>query len=180
MHTRARTNSSPAGTVSAELARACEQFLYHEAELLDDNGLHEWLALLCTDIVYEVPIRVTRERAAGPGFSEAGFHMWETFTSLQTRVERLDGEYAWAEDPPSRTRRLVGNVRVERGETDHELAVKSNFLLYRGRLDTPDHQLLAGERRDVLRQTGDGLRLARRRVLLDQTTLSMANLAIFL
>jgi 3-phenylpropionate/cinnamic acid dioxygenase small subunit len=180
MHTEAPTNSSQAAAVSLDLERACERFLFHEAELLDDNRLHEWLALLCEDIVYEVPVRVTRERAAGAGFSEHGFHMWETFTSLRTRIERLDGEYAWAEDPPSRTRRLVGNVRVARDQADSELCVKSNLLLYRGRHDTPDHQLLAGERHDRLRDTAAGLRLARRTVLLDQTTLSMANLAIFL
>jgi 3-phenylpropionate/cinnamic acid dioxygenase small subunit len=166
--------------VTPELIRQCEEFLYSEAELLDDNRLHDWLALLCDDIVYEVPIRVTRERAAGPGFSKSGFHMWETLSSLRTRIERLDGDYAWAEDPPSRTRRLIGNVRVAYADEDRTLAVKSNFLLYRGRHDTPDHQLLAGERRDLLRETDDGLRLAHREVLLDQTTLSMANLAILL
>lgn len=156
-----------------------EEFLYLEAELLDDRRLAEWFALLAEDIDYRVPTRVTRERAAsGSEFSTASFHMLETWQSLKTRIARFESEYAWSEDPPSRTRRMVGNVRVVPDEGG-ELAVKSNVLLFRARYDaTP--QLLAGERRDVLRPSGGGLRLARRTVLLDHTLLPFENLAVFL
>ena len=90
-----------------------EQFLFHEAECLDDNRIREWFELLTEDIDYKCPIRVTRERAAGPGFSEEGMHFDEDWGMLEVRVERLETEYAWAEDPPSRTRRLVSNVRPD-------------------------------------------------------------------
>jgi 3-phenylpropionate/cinnamic acid dioxygenase small subunit len=99
---------------------------------------------------------------------------------LETRIARLETEYAWAEDPPSRSRRYVTNVRVEATSNPDELGAKSNLLIFRNRRDAPDHQLIAGERHDVLRRAGDGWRIARRTVYLDQATLGTHNLAIFL
>jgi len=157
-----------------------QQFLVHEAELLDDYRERDWLALLTEDVEYAIPVRVTKERAAGKGFSAHAFHMQEDFGMLETRIERLETEYAWAEDPPSRTRRCVSNVRLDGGESADELLVKSNLLLYRNRGDAPTHQLICCERHDVLRRVDGALRLARRDVYLDQATLGTHNLAIFL
>jgi len=156
-----------------------QSFLMREAELLDDNRLHDWLGMLADDIRYRIPIRVTRERTAGLGFSEVGFHMDEDKGMLVTRVARLDTEYAWAEDPPSRTRRYVSNVRVQAVEGDG-IDVRSNLLVYRGRHGAGADQLLAGERADRLRRRGDAFEIAARTVYLDQTTLRTHNLAIFL
>lgn len=154
--------------------------LLQEAELLDDNRVREWFdAFVHEDIDYEVPVRVTRERSGGPGFAEGSWHMKETWGTLATRVARLDSEYAWAEDPPSRTRRFVTNIRVEPGGSDDEVTVRSNLLIYRGRYDTTDHQLLSGERRDRFRRTDGSWKLVKRLVLLDHTTLPTHNLAIF-
>lgn len=158
----------------------CQQFLEHEAELLDDQRLHEWLALLTDDIEYLVPRRVMRERGAeAAAFSDNGFLFRDDKGTLETRVERYDKEYAWAENPPSRTRRIVSNVRV--GErTGDEVTVTSNFILYRSQGDDADHDLIAGEREDVLRRTGEEFQLAYRTVYLDQTVLATRNLSIFL
>ena len=157
-----------------------QQFLFHEAQLLDDGREREWLALLADDIEYAIPVRVTKERAAGKGFSSEAFHMQEDHGMLETRIERLETEYAWAEDPPSRTRRYVTNVRAEWASTPDELLVKSNLLVYRNRHDAPTHQLIAGERHDVLRKLDGRWLIARRDVYLDQATLGTHNLAIFL
>ena len=158
----------------------CVDFVHLEAELLDGNRLREWFELVDPEIDYRVPIRVTRERAAGAGFSVTGWHMLETYGSIETRIERLETEYAWAEDPPSRTRRFVSNIRVSAGVREDELAVRTNLLLYRGRYDAPEHQLVVAEREDVLRRVGGGLRLLRRLVLLEHATLPTHNLAVFL
>lgn len=163
-----------------ELRLACERFLYREAELLDDGDLHGWLDLLTEDVDYRIPRRVTRERGAEQSeFSDEGFLYREDIGTLRTRVNRYDREYAWAENPPSRTRRLVGNVRVKRADDD-EVDVRSNLLLYRGQGDEADHDLIACERLDTLRRTEDGLRLAERTVHLDQTILATRNLSFFL
>jgi 3-phenylpropionate/cinnamic acid dioxygenase small subunit len=157
----------------------CLGFLNREAQMLDDNQIRMWFRdMIDPEIDYRVPIRVTRSRTEGAGFSFAGWHMLDDYSSLEARVARLETEYAWAEDPPSRTRRLVTNVRVVSGESVDE--VTSNLLVYRSRYDAATFNLLVGERHDKLRRTDDGHRLLKRMVLLDQTTVGTHNLAIFL
>lgn len=164
----------------AEARLACEDFLYEEAALLDDGDLREWLGLLAEDIDYRVPRRVTRERGAEEGeFSEEGYLYRDDYGTLSTRVRRLEKEYAWAENPPSRTRRLVSNVRVN-DVTEGAYTLENNLLLFRSQRDQPDHDLLACERADVLARTDDGLRLTERTVYLDHTVFPSKNLSFFL
>lgn len=155
------------------------QFLCDEAACLDEDRMEDWLELLAPDITYEVPIRQTRRRGAQPIVAN-GWHMKEDLGSLRNRVARLATKAAWAEDPPSRTKRLVANVRARALPAGDEVDVTSNLLLYRGRGDSPEHALLLAERQDLLRRTEDGLRLARRVVVLSHTTLPTQNLGIFL
>jgi 3-phenylpropionate/cinnamic acid dioxygenase small subunit len=154
------------------------QFLYYEADLLDTGRFDEWLELLTDDVEYRMPVRTTRSRAAGAGFDEAMDFFTEDSASLSMRVRRLDTEFAWAEDPPSRTRRFVTNVRVE-PVSDGELSVVSNVLIFRTRGDTAAPELFSCQRRDVLRDLGGRLVIARRTIYLDQTVLGGYNLSIF-
>jgi 3-phenylpropionate/cinnamic acid dioxygenase small subunit len=153
------------------------EFLHHEAELLDAYRFDEWLALLVDDIHYVMPVRTTQFRAAGEGFHEVAFFD-ENLVSLRTRVQRLQTEFAWAETPPSRTRHFVTNVLVEAGEAANEFAVRSNFMITRTRADH-GHQMFIGRREDVLRRDeANGLKLARRRILVDETVITGTNLSI--
>jgi 3-phenylpropionate/cinnamic acid dioxygenase small subunit len=85
---------------------------------------------------------------------------------------------AWAEDPPSRTRHIVGNVRVKATGAAGEYAVTSSFLLYRTRLET-DENLFAGRREDLLRRVGGSFEIARRTIFLDQSVILAKNLSVF-
>lgn len=167
--------------VRAELERACAQFLYREAELLDEADYTGWVdTCLSEDLEYLIPIRTTRERAAGVSeFSREAFHMKDTHASMRLRVNRLLTEHAWAEDPPSRTRRVVTNVRVHELGLD-EVEVKSCLMLHRSQWDTADYDLLVAERQDVLRSESGEWRLRRRKVFLNHTILGTANLGVFL
>lgn len=167
-------------STAVDLRRAVEEFLYTEAELLDGWRLREWLELLTEDVRYRVPIRIAKERSDDEraGVSTEMFHLDEDIHSLQLRVDRLETGFAWAEDPPSRLRHFVTNVRVR--EPGEELAVRSNVLVYRSRWDRPEHDLLSGERHDVLRHVDGELKLAERTVVLDSTTLPTLNLSFFI
>jgi ethylbenzene dioxygenase beta subunit len=166
-------------------ASGITEFLYHEAELLDEGRYREWLGLLTPDIRYQVPIRVAKERGAGDnavtGVATNMFHLDEDRDSLELRIDRLETGFAWAEEPPSRIRHFVSNVRTApvEGRTD-EVAVRSSVLVYRSRWDRAGHDLLSGERHDVLRRVDNGWQLARRRVILDNTPLPTLNLPFFL
>jgi 3-phenylpropionate/cinnamic acid dioxygenase small subunit len=162
------------------LVREIEEFLFMEAELLDAHDFKGWLEQLTEDIHYLMPVRVTREKTAGRGFDDRMAHMDEDYDSLEMRALRVDTEYAWAEEPPSRTRHFVTNVRVSTGDDDDELAVRSNLLLYRTRGDVPAFDLLSAEREDVLRRVEGRWRLAKRTVYLDQSTVLTHNIGFFL
>jgi 3-phenylpropionate/cinnamic acid dioxygenase small subunit len=162
------------------LERECARFLYREAELLDGRRFHAWLELLGEDIDYRVPVRTTREKKDGEGFSRRAFFMEEDLGSLKLRVTRLDSDFAWSENPPTRTRRLVTNVRVAESAPEHEPEVSSNLAVYCFRGESAAPLVLTAERRDLLRRTAAGWRLARRLVLLDTTVLGMESLSIFL
>jgi phthalate 3,4-dioxygenase beta subunit len=155
-------------------------FLYREAEILDERRHEEWLALLTDDVRYVVPVRVTSAHSLADSALEDMAHFDEDRYSLRKRAERFATEHAWAEDPPSRTRRHVTNVRCYRGDTTDELVARSNLLLFRSRGDVHDHDLLSATRTDLLRRDGGALKLARRTVLLDESVLRTQNLAVFL
>jgi 3-phenylpropionate/cinnamic acid dioxygenase small subunit len=155
-------------------------FLYHEAELLDDGRIREWFeTVVDSEIEYEMPIRVTTDRHGETAAVGRGWLMKEDWSSLDTRIRRLETEYAWAEDPPTRTRRFVTNIRIA-GADDGCAAVRSNILVYWSRGPSDEFRLLSGERHDRLKRVEGGLRLARRLVLLDHTVLVTQNLSIFI
>jgi 3-phenylpropionate/cinnamic acid dioxygenase small subunit len=158
-----------------------EQWMYGEAELLDDRRFADWLGLLADDLRYIVPLRLNRPRkdlGAAPAVQSA--HMEDDKQGLGVRVKRILTGLAWSEDPPGMSRHFVANVRIRRGSTDAEFRVRSNFLIYVSRLDS-EEVLFAGERHDVLRRVNDGraFELAERRVVLDRTTLSAINFSVF-
>jgi biphenyl 2,3-dioxygenase beta subunit len=161
------------------LQREVEQFLYREAELLDARRFDEWLELFTDDAHYSMPLRYNRDRREEAS-DESGPEELSMFDDdkpfLAARIRRLHTGRAWAEDPPSRTRHLVTNVRIEDAGAD--LMVRSNFIVYRNRL-ADEVDLYAGSREDLLRRVEGRLRIARRKVRLDQNVLLSKNLAIF-
>lgn len=170
-----------ASAVSPELQQEIEQFLYHEAALLDDGDFHAWLDLLTEDIHYWMPTRYNRTRRERHLDTSAPNEIAlfdDDKASLRARVKRLDTGMAWAEDPPSRTRHLVTNVQITPRAEAGEYEVVAAFLCYRTRLET-DVNIFAGRRSDVLRKTARGWQIARRRVLLDQNVVLSKNLSIF-
>ncbi len=158
---------------------AAHQFLVEEAALLDAADYASWLDLLCEDIRYLMPVRVTTARGAGfDSLADMG-HFDENMYALRKRVQRLATDHAWTEDPPSRTRHFVTNVRTFRHQTG-QLQVASALLLFRSRGDTREADLISAGRTDLLRETGDGLRLAQREITVDESVLRTQNLAVFL
>lgn len=138
-----------------------EDLLYHEAELLDSWRLDEWLTLLTDDAAYYVP----------PNDKPDADHRYTLFTiaddivRLRERVIRLKDPNCHAEYPPSRTRRLISNVRVTGSESD-EVLIAANFIVYRYRRNEPA-RVFVGHYRHRLRRVGGALKFAERRAILD-------------
>ena len=158
------------------------EFLYEEAALLDQIRLKEWGELLAPDLLYTAPLRETRPMdQQNSSLVRTVQHFHDDWRSIMGRIMRLTGtKSAWAEDPPSRTRRLITNVRVANTAKPDEYSVTSYLLMTRSRFNSPDYDLISAERRDVLRQDGESFKLARREIILDQAVIGTPNLAIFL
>jgi p-cumate 2,3-dioxygenase subunit beta len=150
----------------AESARApgraeVEDFLYEEAALLDEWRLEEWLALLTADARYTVP---SNDR---PDADPAGtlFTIADDIQRIRARVKRLNDRHAHAEFPHSRTRRMIGNVRIV-ARDGAELKVECNFIVLRFRREQDIRQYV-GRYRYTLRLENGALKIASRQAVLD-------------
>ena len=152
-----------------------------EAELLDERRFDEWLDLLSDDIQYSMPMaRNVSHKSIDREYTRAGHDaMWfdEGKKELALRVEQIQSGDHWAEEPLSRTTHLVANIRVADASGD-QATVNSRFIVYRARLDK-EIDLIAGKRTDVIRREAGLWKIARRRVLIDQSTLTARNLTTF-
>lgn len=137
-----------------------EDFLFEEAALLDEWRLDEWFQLFEEGATYEVP--TTDRPNEDPHSSQ--YYVWDDYELLSARVKRLKSKHAHAENPHSRTRRLVTNVRVGEPSGD-AIPVYAAFLIYKirdGNVDT-----FVGRYEHTLVLSGDGLRFRKRRAVLE-------------
>lgn len=137
-----------------------EDFFYAEAALLDQWRLEEWLELLTEDATYQIP--PTDNPAADSDSSL--FIIADDMLRIRSRVKQLLGRFAWAENPHSRTRRLISNVRLL-GSDGENIRVTANFAVYRMRYEQVDTYVGRYEYKLVRR---DGrLKIRERKAILD-------------
>jgi p-cumate 2,3-dioxygenase beta subunit len=148
--------------LAAPVTRAdVEDFLYMEADLLDDWKLDEWLKLLAENAEYLVP---SNDALQGDHRS-ALFTIADNAERIRQRVIRLSDTNCHAEYPRSRTRRQITNVRII-DSSDTSLTVTANFVCYRYRRHERIREYV-GKYRYVLLRTTEGLRIRERRVFMD-------------
>ena len=157
-----------------------QAFLAREARLLDEERYPEWLGLFTADAHYWVPGVENRGRSdtAGTYAPSRMAYFDDTLDDLRRRVTRFSAPTAWAEDPATRHLHAVSNIEVETAEAPGELLVRSVIVNYRSQGDV-DAATLYGRREDVMRRTPDGLRIARRLVVLRHNVLPAKNINTF-
>jgi 3-phenylpropionate/cinnamic acid dioxygenase small subunit len=164
-----------------------EDFLYAEADLLDNRQFRDWLNLLAEDMTYFMPIRrnvkfgqhAQRENTVqGSGISWFDEDKW----TLTKRVDQILTGVHYAEEPLSRVCHMVSNVQVLGAtpslEAPQEVEVRCRFLVYQNRIEYETYTFV-GKRTDLIRKTSDGWKIARREILLDQNVLLAKNLSVF-
>ena len=168
------------------LTQEIAEFLYREAELLDERRYDDWLTLLAEDIRYWMPMRRNvklddRERE----FTREGLDIsWfdEGKETLTRRVRQIQTGIHWAEEPVSRISHLLSNIQLievnPSAAEPAEVSVRCRFLVYRNRVET-ETDILVGKREDLLRRVGSDWRIAHRKILLDQNVLLSKNLTFF-
>src|SRR5260370_21911300 len=168
------------------LKQEIEEFLYYEADLLDERRYEDWLALVAEDVRYWMPMRrnvkvddIERE------FTREGLDIrWfdEGKETRTRRVRQIQTGIHWAEEPVSRISHMVSNVRLLEASPSWadpvEVTVRCRFLIYRNRVET-ETDILVGKREDLLRRVDGQWQIARRKIVLDQSVLLTKNLTFF-
>ena len=151
-----------------------EKFIYHEAALLDERRYEEWVDLFADDIHYFMPIRKNfmfgeeHLENSDPAFEVSYFD--EGKEVLEGRVRQLMTGVHWAEEPASRVRHIISNVRVLDVQGD-EVTASDNFFMWHNRL-LDEVNLFVGKRDHLLRRDPEtGWKFVKRTILLDQNVL---------
>lgn len=139
---------------------AVEDFLYHEAHLLDTWQLEQWAALFTEDAEYLVPSTTRPE--GGP--QDTLYLIYDDRHRLGERARRLLNKAAHAEFPHSRTRHNVSNVRVLQ-QAGAMLRIACNFVVYRSKREVMD--VYPGESEYELLCAPGGFRIRRKKATLD-------------
>lgn len=179
-------------TVDRAAICTVEQFYYREARLLDARCYTQWLALLDEEVRYTMPSRhvpqpdpalrggeafLAEERELERDGPAASPLRQENLFQLTLRANRPYRLNAWAESPPPRTRRFIGNVEVEpMGEGGFR--AWSNFQLFYSHHGRDNH-VYTGCRRDVLRQRDGALKILSREVIMDWDVITGPTLGLF-
>ncbi len=154
---RPRLLRSSVGPASHALdVRRCEQFLLHEARLLDDGKFDDWLALFTPDAWYWVP---SEPNQVDP--IETVSLIYDDRRLLETRVRRLASPRMYSQEPRSRTSRMVTNVTIEEAGKN-VCAVRSKFMMIEYRRE--QQRLFGGTALHRLVQSGGRIMIASKRV----------------
>ncbi|MGW3167862.1 aromatic-ring-hydroxylating dioxygenase subunit beta [Streptomyces sp. NPDC001142] len=154
------TLATPQARPEADLVRAVEEFLYAEADLLDEWRLHEWLALFSETGRYLIP---ATDKPDGDPTKDLFLVQDDRFL-LEQRVNSLQTRAAHAEYPHSRTRHLVTNIKAAERENGH-IDVRANFAVFRARNGAVDTYF--GRYLHVLERGDVGFRFVARKSVLD-------------
>jgi 3-phenylpropionate/cinnamic acid dioxygenase small subunit len=162
--------------------RALEQFLYHEAMLLDEKRWQEWLALYTDDCFYWVPSVVGQEDPVNTISLYAEDRM-----RLEMRAIRLAHPRAFSQDLPTRMSHIVGNVMLDpdggRGagggmSPKADLVVRSTAHILEYRRE--EQRLFGGTVRHWLRRTAGDFKIAMKRIDLINCDAPMEVVQLFL
>lgn len=148
-----------------------EEFLYHEAALLDGRQFDDWLELYTDDAVYWIP-----QGEQGDPVRRVSI-AYDDRRRMHERVLRLSGGFAFSQDPPSRTCHIVGNPRVL-SSSDDEIELTSNLLVAEVRNDAQN--IFAGRVEHLLVTTGDTFMIRRKVIWLLNSDVPLGNLSFLI
>jgi p-cumate 2,3-dioxygenase subunit beta len=147
-----------------------EDFLYYEAELLDDWRLLEWKDLYARDSAYEI-VSTDCDDPGNADPTTSLFLLADKKNRIDARANRLMKRSAHAEYPHSRTRHLYTNVRIvdsDKGQTK----LKANFLVFRTGEDRTTEFM--GEMHYTLVREDNAIKVRSKRLVLDLNSLNAA------
>jgi len=146
----AKPRAAAAHTNGVDTQRAVEQFLYSQAEILDDRRWDDWLALFTPDGRYWMPVTQDQKEWDGvPNIFNEDIHI------MEMRARRVVHPRAHSQKPPMRLSHVVSNVVVEKDDPrTGEVVTRAKFYAAEFRRDNVRH--FAGSYRHTLKRDGNG------------------------
>ncbi|KSP70721.1 aromatic-ring-hydroxylating dioxygenase subunit beta, partial [Pseudomonas aeruginosa] len=108
--------------LSLEAIREVEQFIYHEARLLDERRWQAWLDLWTEEGMYWIPHSYDQESPY-----EHISLCWENKLLRELRIRRLENHRNWSQQPITQSCRVLGNVMIDGTHPEGYLVVRSSF-----------------------------------------------------
>ena len=155
------------------LRDTCRMLLEKEARLLDQNRLDDWLRLYVPECVYWVP---ATEPAGDPRTEIAV--CFDDRRRIEDRIFRLQNEFAWSQQPRSRTARLISNVEVFSTENKNILMLRATFLITE--FQAGDKRTYSGWYGHKIRYENDKWNIVAKQVNLINCDQNLRNLSIIL
>jgi p-cumate 2,3-dioxygenase beta subunit len=155
-----------------------ENFIYHEADLLDQWKLDEWLELLDDNFIYQIPSNDSLDTT----HRKSLFLVADDSNRIKERVHRLKDKNAHAEFPHSRTRRIITNVLVrEVNKIDEKIIINlhANFITYRFKRGG-DIRTYVGSYQYVITEFDENYKIMQKKVILDAYELGTMGLISFI
>ena len=137
---------------------ALEDFIIHEARLLDERRFRDWMGLFAEDGTYWVPAVPDQTSP----LDQASL-FYDDRELMKTRVERLEHPRIHVQTPPSRTAHLIGNV-VDRRIRCGQGRIRRRLDIDHGRVPRRKQRIFAGRQHHHLRRDGDSFRIVQKRV----------------
>lgn len=157
--------------------RRVENFLLHEAHLLDDRRFEEWMDLFTPDGYYWAPASLDQ-----PDPLTAVSLIYDDREAMVTRIQRLRHPRIHSQTPPSRTARIVANACVEEtSDASGACVVRSKFLLYEYRPSIPEalERVVGGTYRHRLVRNGETFKIAWKKAILANCDARFSAFAIY-
>lgn len=153
---------------------AIEEFLFAEADLIDDGDFDAWLDLFTDDGVYWIPA------AGGDNPAQFVSIVYDDRPKLEARVQRLQSDLCWAQEPRSQLRHVIGNVRTISAPDagDAVVVVRSNAVVVETRRQ--HQQILTARNEHHLVVAEGSIRIRRKRVDLLEADFFIGNLTFLI
>ena len=148
------------------------QFVYREARLQDDHEYDAWESLWTDDGVYWVPAN-----GDGGDPEQVMSIIYDNRSRIALRIRQFHTGKRFSQTPRSRLRRLVSNIEVLREEGD-EILVTANAMVCESH--TRGDFTWASRNEYLLRRDADGLRMARKKVVLVNNSTAMFSMAFLI
>lgn len=171
----AEAGTGPSVRYGTPLYNDLVHFLIEEAHLLDTAQYKTWVELLADDLMITMPVRQTVNRKRTETRSQL-YWLFDDKEATVFKAMRYLGDSAWADDPPSRMRRMITNVRVHETAVPDEYLVQSYLLLQRNSGNQHTFAPFSARRDDILRKNGAGWLIVRRDIVVDQAVIGQPNL----